>query len=151
MISAGVSWAAWTSRAQPLPTVASRRAVCLALVAAICNAPNLGTYNQILLLPGFLLVFEQRKALLQAGGFLRCLAGLVLAVLLLPWVTCVALLIVKFVFHADAGVRQAMQVPWFGIMQLPLSMLALLLGLPTEKRSAGKSSRSVPRGVSCSL
>ncbi len=151
LISVAVVWAAWTSREQPLASVASRRAICLSLVAAICNSPNLGTYNQVLLVPGFLLVVEERSVLRQAKGLLRYLSGLVVVLALWPWVTCAALIILKFVFHADVFVQHTLQLPSFGILQLPLVTLALLLVLPTERHSAGRSLATVPRGVSCIL
>ena len=151
LISVAVVWAAWTSRAEPLASVASRRAICLSLVAAVCNSPNFGTYNQVLLVPGFLLVVEQSTVLRQAKWLLRWLSGLIVLLALWPWVTCAALIIVKFVFHADVFIRHTLQLPSFGILQLPLVTLALLLVLPTERHSAGRSLAAVPRGVSCVL
>ena len=50
-----VLWALWEARAHPPETAGASRAMCLSLAAAVCTAPNLAVYNQVLLLPGVLL------------------------------------------------------------------------------------------------
>ena len=142
-------WLSWKSRGEPEASVASRRALSVALVAAVVTAPNLAKYSQILLTPGALLIAEQWNVLQQASKFVRGIAGVVLAILAWEWITAAALVLWVLVFHASWTSYGTILLPLFGALPLPLVSLALLFALPTTTGSAGRSLNSVPRGVSC--
>lgn len=121
---------AWKSRRADLASVASRGALSLVLVAAVCTAPILGTYNQLLLIPALFLVWDQRMAL-QCGGMIsRTLTKIIAALVVWPWVACGLLVVAKVVFHADQFVRWAWQLPLYTTLSLPIALLTLLIRWP---------------------
>jgi hypothetical protein len=136
--------ACWKSRVEGAGTMASRRALCLALVAVVCLAPTLAIYNQVLLLPGLLLVFDlvfdQRQALPHARVAVRYLGKLTVALLAWPWVACVSLVVVKVVFHAESLVHWAWQAPLYTTLALPVALFAFLLLLPSAAVSSQQTS-----------
>ncbi len=127
---------AWKVRALDPDALEARLALSLALVGAVCIAPNLGTYNQVMLLPGLLLVLQQRDLLRHSGLVPRMLRRIVVALLLWPWFACGILIVAKVVFHAESFVQWAWEAPLYATLSFPISLLALLLAWPPETVSS---------------
>jgi len=134
-----VLWVGWKSRVLAPDAVDSRRAICLALVTAVCIAPNFGFYNQVLLLPGVLFLFVQRKALERSGMFARIFSKIVLVLLAWPWVATGILIVARVVFHAEPFVQWAWQLPVYTALSLPVALLALLLASPSATVSSQRA------------
>ncbi len=143
-----VLWASWKSRECAPDTVASRRALSLVLVAVVCTAPNLATYNQVLLLPGLLLAFELGPTLRNAM-LVRNLKWIVAGLLVWPWVACGILITAGVVFRAEPFVQRMWQLPLYGTLALPVALLAFLFAVPSDGDRQGgmlEAARSVPLG-----
>jgi hypothetical protein len=148
IIVSPVLWACWKSRMEEAGTMASRRALCLVLVAVVCIAPTLAIYNQVLLVPGLLLAFDlvfdlgfdQRPALPHGRVAVRYLGRLTVALVAWPWVACASLVVAKVVFHAESLVRWAWQAPLYTTLSLPVALFALLLLLPSARVSSQQTS-----------
>ena len=133
-----VLWVCWKSRAAAPDSVASRRALSLALVAVVCIAPNLATYNQVLLIPGLLFLWDQPIALQHGGIVRRNLTKIIMTLLAWPWVACGILIVAKVGFHAEHFVTRVWQLPLYTTLSLPIALLALLMlwpvmSLPTKQ------------------
>jgi hypothetical protein len=129
-----VIWVGWKTRRLTPDTMASRRALCLALAAAVCTAPNLATYNQVLLMPAVFFVFGQDKTRSGGGMLVDNLRWIVRGLLIWPWAACGILILVQVVLRATPFVQRAWQVPLYATLSLPVLMLALLLAVPAENR-----------------
>jgi hypothetical protein len=125
-----VLWVCWKSRAAAADSVASRRALSLVLVAGVCIAPNLATYNQVLLLPALLFLWDQPVALQYGGIVRRNLTKIIMALLGWPWVACGILIVAKLGFHAEQFVARVWQLPLVTTLSLPIALLAILLLWP---------------------
>jgi hypothetical protein len=125
-----VLWVCWQSRCAMPESKASRRALSTVLVAAVCIAPNLATYNQVLLIPCLFFLWDERTALRQGGLVARNLTKIILALLAWPWVGCGILIVAKVGLHAEQFVRQAWQLPLYTTLSLPIALLALLILWP---------------------
>jgi len=150
VIVIGILWVNWKSRGALESSVESRRALSLTLAGAVLSAPNLGTYNQILLVPAMLLIVEQWNTILRGSRFVRGIASLMLTILAWPWVASGALALAVLVFHASWPTQAELLLPLYGTLPLPLATAAVLLALPA-KRSGDRSLAAVPRGVSCTF
>jgi hypothetical protein len=126
-----VLWVCWKYREAAADSIISLRALCLALVAAICIAPNFATYNQVLLLPALFFIWDQRRTVLDGRLVVRSLTKISAALVVWPWIACGILIVLKFGFHAEAFVRRAWQLPLYTTLSLPVAILALLLLWPT--------------------
>ena len=133
LIVLAVLWAGWKCRGLAADAVASRRAMCLSLVAAVCTAPNLALYNQVLLLPGilFLLVARDGSGAEQRRGILaRSLEKALILLLAWPWIAAGTLIVARAVFHSEAFVQATWQLPLYGTLALPVVVLTFLLVSP---------------------
>jgi hypothetical protein len=120
----------WKSRRESSDSLACRRALCLALVTAICIAPNFATYNQVLLLPSLFLIWDKREMLRNGTLLARNLTKIIAALVIWPWIACGILVVAKLGFHAEQFVRLAWQLPLYTTLSLPIAILALLLVWP---------------------
>jgi Glycosyltransferase family 87 len=125
-----VLWVCWKSRALLPDAAESRRAICLVLAAAVCTAPNLGLYNQILLLPGVLFLLEHSNAVQNRGILVRSLSRIAVVLLAWPWITSGVLIVARIVFHAEAFVQWAWQLPIYTALSLPVVLMVLLFVSP---------------------
>ena len=135
-----VVWLSWKSRAAAAGSIIAVRALSLVLVTAVCIAPNLATYNQVLLIPGLFLVWDQRAALRSGGIVASGLSKVIAALLVWPWAACGFLIVAKVAFHADQFVRQAWQLPLYTTLSLPIALLALLFLWPLADGAAKQAS-----------
>lgn len=131
-----VLWVGWKARKVEANDSASLRALSLALVAAVCTAPNRATYNQVLLLPGLFLAFDFAR---RCGPIVRRLGIMVEGLLVWPWIACGILIVAGVVFRATDFVQRAWQLPLYTTLSLPVALLVLLLVLPERARIAERS------------
>jgi len=134
-----VVWVCWKSRELAPDASGSRRALSLALVAAVCIAPNRATYNQVLLLPGLFLLFGEGKSFQQGGIFIRQLKRVVWGLLVWPWLASGFLTLARAVFHAESLVLRAWQLPLYTTLSLPVVLLVLLLANPSATVSSHRT------------
>jgi Glycosyltransferase family 87 len=130
-------WAFWRARKFEADTIAAKTALSLAITAAVCTTPNLGTYNQVLLLPSLLLVYCCVTVPRASGLVVRQLKGITSGLLLWPWFLSGLLVIAAVVFHAEAFVHSAWRLPLLATLPLPLVVFALLLSLSSNSVGGG--------------
>ena len=130
-----VVWLFWNNRNAAADSITGRRMLSLSLVAGVCIAPNLATYNQVLLLPALLLLWDQWQVLGRSGIVGRSLRPILLLLLSWQWVACGILIVARVVFRAEHFVARAWQLPLDATLSLPAVMLLLLLFWPTARIS----------------
>jgi hypothetical protein len=131
-----VLWICWKSRYAESDSVASGRGLSLVLVATVCIAPNLATYNQVLLIPALFLLWDQRLVLHQGGIVSRNLTRIIAVLLVWPWVACGTLIAARIGFHAEEFVMRAWQLPLYTTLSLPAAILLLLFLWPARRDDA---------------
>jgi hypothetical protein len=135
-----VLWVCWQARRLAPETLAARRALSLVLAAAVCIAPNRGTYNEVLLLPGLLFIFWHGNERPESGIFVRQLKGIAWGLVIWPWLACAFLIVASGVFHAEDFVQAAWQLPLYTTLSLPLVLLVVLLATPTAPVTSRRTS-----------
>ena len=134
-----VLWVCWRSRRAVSESVVAGRAMSLALVTTVCIAPNLATYNQVLLIPAIFFLWDQRAALRQGGIVPRNLARIIVALLVWPWMACAILIAAKVGFHAEQFVMRAWQLPLYTTLSLPAAILLLLFLWPMKAKATNRA------------
>jgi hypothetical protein len=137
-----VVWVCWKYRELAPDASASHRALSLALVAAVCIAPNRATYNQVLLLPGLFLLFGKGRSFEGDGIFIRQLKRVAWGLLIWPWLASGFLTLANVVFHAESLVQRAWQLPLYTTLSLPIVLLVLLLARPSTTVSSQRTFRA---------
>jgi len=134
-----ILYLAWRVRALNPSAPGSRRVFCLALVAIVCTSPNLALYNQVLLLPGVLFWLDRAPS--GAGSLLaRSLSNLLVALVVWPWFACATLIGAKMLFGTEGFVQRAWQLPHYAALSLPVTLLILLLVLPSVTVTSRRTS-----------
>jgi Glycosyltransferase family 87 len=101
-------------------------ATLLAVTCAIL-LPGLAVYDQLILLPGILLLFRAADQFRLAGFISRGLLGAGALVLVWPWISAFALLILLSLAPAFCHSRPVFMTPIRGAVPLPFVVLCLLL------------------------
>ncbi|HVM91902.1 MAG TPA: glycosyltransferase 87 family protein [Terriglobales bacterium] len=87
--------AVWRAKSAPLDSEAFGLALCFALTLTCCTVPSLAAHNQVLLLPGYLLLAKEHKRLRSSGRLARALLLAAALTILWPWLTGCLLLALR--------------------------------------------------------
>jgi hypothetical protein len=100
-------------------------AFALVLAVTLALVPTVSTYNQVLLLPGILLLVHHRRQLWPLNRLTRLAWTFAAAALFWPWIAAVGLTIASFILPASR-VQQAWALPFYTSLAIPLAVLGLL-------------------------
>jgi hypothetical protein len=117
----------WLARREPANTPAFAVVSALVLAVTVVVIPTFGPYNQLLLLPGVLLIISNRTTLWNRSVLTRAACVIAGPVFFWPWLAALALTVASFVLPGQS-VKQAWVMPLWTILYVPFTVL-LLLGL----------------------
>jgi hypothetical protein len=117
----------WLRRREPASGPAFGVISALVLAVTVVVIPTFGPYNQLLLLPGVLLVVRDWRILWNRSILTRAACVIAGSVFFWPWLATLALTVASFVLP-QPSVEQAWAMPLWTILYVPLVVL-LLLGL----------------------
>jgi Glycosyltransferase family 87 len=103
-----------------------RWSLCFTLAATLLVIPMSAPYNQLLLLPGLMMIVGSGRGLLQRNRLLRFLVGLTTVALFWPFVVAAAL-VIALLFLAGTTVQRAWGVPFYPTFAIPITIYAVLL------------------------
>jgi Glycosyltransferase family 87 len=133
----------WKFRRASPDSPAFNLVFALMIAVTIVIIPKAATYNQILLLPGILLVLRVWGTLWQKGGRMRVIlltCGLLIS---WPWLAATALMIASLFLPAQS-VQNAWAVPLWTILDTPLAVVVLLVCSFAELMKASLAAQSGP-------
>jgi hypothetical protein len=100
-------------------------AFALVLAVTLAIVPTVSTYNQVLLLPGILLLVHHGPQLWKLNRLTFLAWTFAAAAIFWPWVAAVGLTIASFILPASR-VQQAWALPFYTSLAIPLAVLGLL-------------------------
>jgi hypothetical protein len=120
-------------------------AFALVLAVTLATVPTVSTYNQVLLLPGILLLVHYGPQLWKLNRLTKLAWTFAAAALFWPWVAAVGLTIASFILPASR-VQEAWALPFYTSLAIPLAVLGLLFQyafqiLPSKHDAALASER----------
>ena len=125
VIAVVLAWAAWRRRRAEAGSWAHSQVTVLILAATVVIIPKASPYNQVLLLPGILLVLRQGRELWSKGVGRRVLVAMCGLTLLWPWLAAVALVASSFFISAES-LQEGWALPLYTNMVIPVAVLAVL-------------------------
>ncbi len=126
----------WQERRWAHNTTAFARTTSLVLAFAVLLIPMDSVYNQVLLIPALLVLFDARQALWQRSAASRILLLTVAGLVAWPWITSIALGGLSFVLPQER-VEGHWAVPFWTSLLIPVGVAALML-VNAEPRSFGE-------------
>ncbi|MFZ3341760.1 MAG: glycosyltransferase family 87 protein [Terriglobales bacterium] len=126
----------WRARSRAANTVAFARMTSMVLAFTVLLIPTDSVYNQVLLLPALLVLFEDRATLWRskAARVLLLAAGALVA---WPWISSVALATLSFIWPEET-IGRAWAVPFWTALLIPVGVAAVML-VNARPRSFGES------------
>ena len=118
--------ACWRERRQPANSGAFAFMISLVLATTIFLVPTSAPYNQVLLIPAFLVLVKERRTIWQRSRINRLLFTLTACLVGWQWVASTALAGLSFVLPPQT-VQQAWAVPFWTTTQIPVGVAALML------------------------
>jgi len=119
-------WACWKARRQDADSDAFAFTLSLVLASTVLLVPTYGPYNQVLLLPGVIVLLKYRGQLWRKSLVNRSLALVTMVLIVWPWISSVALTVLSFVLP-PLQVETGWSLPFWTTLQIPLAVVALLL------------------------
>ncbi len=116
----------WKFRRVSIDSSAFKLMLALILAVTVAIVPKAAPYNQILLLPGILLVVLGWGTLWQKSGAARLIHMICGLLFFWPWVASTALTIASLFLPAES-VQAAWAVPLWTILAIPPTLVVLLL------------------------
>ncbi|MGO9127250.1 MAG: glycosyltransferase family 87 protein [Terriglobales bacterium] len=116
---------AWQRRRALAGSGTHNHITVLILAATVVVIPKASPYNQVLLLPGILLVLQQGRELWGRGLGRRVMVAICGSALLWPWLAAVAL-IVASVFLPGESLQKVWALPLYTSMVIPVVVLGLV-------------------------
>lgn len=129
VVALAVAWAAWRARASAADSEGASDSdrfcwtTSLVLAATVVIVPSTAPYNQLLLLPGCLLIVQTWSDSEQISAAFRGLRGIATACVVWPWISAAALALVSWV--TPVALR-FWQVPLWTTIVIPLPITACL-------------------------
>jgi hypothetical protein len=96
------------------------------LAVTLLIVPTYALYNQVLLLPGLLLLARDRQTIWNRNRVSRVLLVTVVVLLVWPWLSSTVLAGLSFVMPPEV-VQRAWAVPGWTVLTLPVAVAALML------------------------
>jgi hypothetical protein len=116
----------WKERGQAAGTIAFARMTSIVLAFTVLLMPTDSVYNQVLLLPGLLVLFEDGGAIWRRSAASRLLLIAVLVLVAWPWLSSVALAGLSFIWPQQT-IGRAWAVPFWTSLLIPVGVAALML------------------------
>ena len=125
LIVMALALVAWRRRDPVAESLVHSRVTVLILAATVVIIPKASPYNQVLLLPGILLLLRQLRELWSRGRIERGLVAICGLTLFWPWLAALALLTAS-VFLPAESIQRAWALPLYTNVAVPIAVLALL-------------------------
>jgi hypothetical protein len=125
LIVMALALVAWRRRDAVAESLVHSRVTVLILAATVVIIPKASPYNQVLLLPGILLLLRQLRELWSRGRIERGLVAICGLTLFWPWLAALALLAAS-VFLPAESIQRAWALPLYTNVAVPIAVLALL-------------------------
>ncbi len=126
IIVLGIIWACWLARRQPAESTLFVLVSSLVLAATVVIIPTFAPYNQLLLLPGILLLVRGRAEIWQTGWPQKGAVLICVLMVFWPWLATTCLTLASAVVPAGK-IERAWQMPLYTSLEIPVAVLALLL------------------------
>ena len=125
----------WNERRQEGDSRAFARVAGMALAVTVLVAPTFAPYNQILLLPGILLLARDWREIRRRSRAGRLLIILTAVAVAWPWITASLLAALSFVLPAER-VQGFWTVPFWTVWLIPVAAASLMLTVAYRESSA---------------
>jgi len=116
----------WRERRQAANTDSFAFTVGLVLATTILVVPTCANYNQVLVIPGLLVLAYARRAIWHRSIANRVLFAITAGLVFWPWISSTALAGLSFVLPQQT-VERAWAVPLWTVIQIPVGVSALML------------------------
>jgi len=120
-----LAWWAWRRRRTEAGAWAHSQVTALILTSTVIIIPKTSLYNHVLLLPGILLLLQQRRALWSAGVVRRVVVAICGLTVVWPWLAAFGLLAAS-IFMSASSVQAEWVLPLYTNMATPVAVLGLL-------------------------
>jgi len=120
------AWLCWRNRQPAQDSLPFAATTCLVLAITIFIVPSYAPYNQVLLLPAFVLLAWDRRALMHSSAARRLLWMIVLALVVWPWISSTLLAAMSF-FVPEHVVLSLWSAPGWTTLLIPIGVAALML------------------------
>ena len=145
LIMVGLAGVAWQRRRVAAGSGEHNWVTVLILAATVVVMPKASPYNQVLLLPGILLLLQQWMGWWGRSRSRRAVAAICEFTLLWPWLAALGLFVAS-AFLPAASIQTGWALPLYTNMAIPVAVLALLApGLADRVKSAGSTTEGGPR------
>jgi hypothetical protein len=131
-----VAFLAWRWRREPAGSAAFSLTLASVLAVTIVVIPTFAPYNQVLLLPGLMLLVRDWRSVTRLGKLTRLLYLLAALLVVWPWLASLYLTATSF-WQAPAVVQRGWTLPLYTSLMIPFAIMALL-GVYAAKRQAGR-------------
>ena len=116
----------WIERTWAAKTTAFARTTSVVLAFTVLLIPTDSVYNQVLLIPALLMLFEERHALWRRSAASRLLLLTVAMLVAWPWITSVVLAGLSFILPQET-VEAYWAIPFWTALLIPVGVAALML------------------------
>lgn len=99
--------------------------LCVTLATTLLVIPMFAPYNQLLLLPGLMLIVRSGRDLLQKNRLLRFFVGMTAVAMFWPFFAAAAL-VIALLFLPGAIVQRAWGVPFYSTFAIPITIYGVL-------------------------
>jgi hypothetical protein len=117
---------AWRNRRAGEETPAFQWLLCFTLATTLVVIPMFAPYNQLLLLPGVMMVLRARQELLQKSHLSQFFCWMTAASVGFPFLTA-ACLVIALAFLPGSTVQKAWGLPFYPSFAIPITTYGLLL------------------------
>jgi hypothetical protein len=125
LIAVALALVAWQWRRAAAGSSVHNRVTALILAATVVIIPKASPYNQVLLLPGVLLLWARVRELWNSSLVRRAMVAICGLTLLWPWLAAFALFVASIFLPADS-IQRGWALPLYTSLAIPVVVLALL-------------------------
>jgi hypothetical protein len=133
----------WKFRRASTDSSAFNLMLALILTVTVMIVPKAAPYNQVLLLPGILLVAREWRTLWQKSAQLRVIVIISGLLISWPWLAAIALTVASLFLPAES-VQSAWAVPLWTMLAIPPTVVLLLACIFRESAQASSARPSAP-------
>jgi hypothetical protein len=123
LVASGIVMWKWKKVDATHPEFGTSMALTLALTVLV--VPMYAPYNQVLLLPGVLVLAKERREFLAQAGWRRTAFAIGVAILVCQWIASIGLVFIYFLISHERAL-QGWTWPFFGTFAFPLWIFGLI-------------------------